>query len=81
MISSTVEAVFENGVFRPLTSLEFFIPEGQHLKISVETENVKDDILDLATRVYAGLSEQQIDEIETIALDRTHFFNQGKCTE
>jgi len=32
MTNSTVEAVFENWVFRPLISLEFLIPEGQHLK-------------------------------------------------
>ncbi|HAI69293.1 MAG TPA: hypothetical protein DCM38_07655 [Gammaproteobacteria bacterium] len=80
-MSSTFDAVFENGVFRPLTSLDFLIPEGQHLKISFESEKGSDDILNLATRVYAGLSAHQIDEIEKIALDRTHFFNQGQCTE
>jgi predicted DNA-binding antitoxin AbrB/MazE fold protein len=78
MTSSTVEAVFENGIFRPLISLEFLIREGQHLKISIETTNCPDDILNLATSVYSGLSELQINEIEQIALDRTHFFNQGK---
>ncbi len=75
MISSTIEAVFENGAFRPLTSLKLLISEGQHLKISIETNS--DDVLNLATSVYAGLSKQQIDDIEEIVLDRTHFFNQG----
>ena len=32
-----------------------------------------DEILDLAGQVYAGLSEQDIDGVERIALDRSNF--------
>ena len=32
-----------------------------------------DKILDLAGQVYAGLSEQDIDGVERIALDRSNF--------
>ena len=81
MNNLTVEAVFENGVFRPLTPLKFLIPEGQYLTISLKTENDPNDLLNLVTQVYACLSEQQINEIEKIALDRTHFFNQEKGTK
>ena len=33
-----------------------------------------DEILALATQVYEGLSEEEIDEIERIILDRRDFF-------
>jgi len=32
-----------------------------------------DEILDLAGQVYAGLSEQDVDDVERIALDRSNF--------
>ena len=32
-----------------------------------------DEILGLAGQVYAGLSEQDIDDVESIALDRSNF--------
>ena len=32
-----------------------------------------DEILDLAGQVYAGLSKQDIDDVERIALDRSNF--------
>lgn len=81
IISPSVEAVFERGVFRPVVPIHFSIPEGKRLKIHVETESYSNDVLELASRVYDGLSEQEIDEIEQIALDRTHFFNKGTRTE
>ncbi len=33
-----------------------------------------DEILNLAAQVYEGLSPEDIDEIERLALDRSHFF-------
>ncbi|MEN8219108.1 MAG: antitoxin family protein [Pseudomonadota bacterium] len=81
MISPSVEAVFEQGVFRPLTPIQFLIQEGQPLKINIETKSDCNDVLKLATSVYDGLSEPEIDNIEQIALDRTHFLNEGKHTE
>ncbi|KHD08043.1 hypothetical protein PN36_19675 [Candidatus Thiomargarita nelsonii] len=70
-MSASVEAVFEQGVFRPLTP----IPEGKPLKINIETKSDCNDVLKLARSVYEGLSEPEIDDIEQIALDRTHFLN------
>jgi len=32
-----------------------------------------DEILGLAAQVYAGLSEQEVSDVEKIALDRSHF--------
>jgi len=78
---TSVEAVFEQGVFRPLTPIPFLIPEGQPLKINIETKSDCNDALKLATNVYNGLSKSEINEIEQIALDRTHFLNEGKRSE
>jgi hypothetical protein len=39
----------------------------------VEERLSPDEILDLAHQVYEGLSDEEIAEIEAIALDRTNF--------
>ena len=69
------DVVYEKGVFRPVNAetLPFF--EGQSLKLSLESIQ-GEDILALARRVYEGLSEKEIDEIEAIALDRSHFYSE-----
>lgn len=70
----TVEAVYKNGVFKPLIPPE--IPNGQQVRLEIETlaQPSADDLLELAGQVYQGLSEKDIDEIETIALHRRDFF-------
>lgn len=40
----------------------------------MESEEAPNDVLALAGQVYAGLSEEEIDEVERIALDRRPFF-------
>jgi len=47
--------------------------EGQQVGITVNTEATPDDVLASSERVYAGLSEEEIDAIERIALDRDTF--------
>jgi len=74
MQEKTCEAIFEKGVFRPLSSLEIVIPEGQRVKLIVEPIEFPDNILKQATSVYDGLSEEQINEIEQIILSRENFF-------
>ena len=68
-----IDAIYENGTFRPMQPNIIEISEGTHVRITVddETEPVA---LKLATCVYDGLSEEDIDEIEQIALDRSNFF-------
>lgn len=75
MPKQTLDAVFENGVFRPLKAPGASIPEGQQVRLVVETAPPPKDVLALATQVYEGLSEAQIDELEQIALDRHNFFS------
>ena len=67
------EAVYENGIFRPVAPVAPELTEGQHVRLVVETDT-PEDILRLAAEVYAGLSEQEVDRIEQVALDRSAFF-------
>ncbi len=73
-IIETLKAVFEEGKFRLLEPSEIQLAEGQRVRITVETDVTPDDVLALAEQVYAGLSEEEIDAIERIALDRGTFF-------
>ena len=74
-MSQIVDAVFERGVFRPLATPDVPIVEGQHVRLIVDTLDVRPaEMLEAAAQVYAGLSEREIDEIEQIALDRRDFF-------
>ena len=75
-MKQTINAIYENGVFRPLKSPE--ISEGQQVRLIVETTSdlTPEDLLELAAQVYQGLSAEQIDEIEQIALKRGDFFGE-----
>lgn len=76
MLTLTFDAVFEQGAFRPLKPFsESSIPEGQTVRLRVEPVELPNEVLQLATSVYAGLSEQEITEIEKIILNREHFFD------
>jgi len=71
MTSETIEAVFEHGAFRLLRPPNIPLHDGQQVRLVVETEESPDAILTLAADVYAGLSLQEISEIERITLQRT----------
>ena len=77
MPRETLEAVYEDGVFKPLSHPK--LNEGQQVRlIAEETSGVRPEhILDLAAQVYQGLSQEEIAEIEKIALDRRNFSGHG----
>ena len=66
--------MFENGLFRVLTPLALPLVEGQHVQLLLEVADMPNDPLALAFHVYDGLSEQEIADIEAVALDRSAFF-------
>ena len=72
-MKATVEAVFENGVFKPVSRPQ--IPEGERVRITVERlgQPTPDEILQLATHVYAGLSPGDVEDIEEMARRRALF--------
>ena len=68
-----IDAIYENGAFRPIGHDAVAIANGQRVRLTVDDE-FEPEALRLAMSVYDGLSEKDIDEIERIALDRSHFF-------
>lgn len=72
-IAQSMDAVYERGVFRPLRDPH--LAEGQAVRLIVmRPPYAPGEMLELAAKVYDGLSESEIDEIERIALDRSNFF-------
>ena len=76
-MAQIIDAVYEHGTFRPITPSAVPLSEGQQVRLVVET-NSPDDILALASQVYDGLSEQDVNEVERVALDRSAFFTGPK---
>ncbi len=70
-MKTTIEAIFEDGVFKPVMPLE--LPEGLRVQITVESVPgfAPEDILRMAADVYRGLSSVDIDEMAF----RQMFFN------
>jgi predicted DNA-binding antitoxin AbrB/MazE fold protein len=72
-MTQTLEAIYENGNFRPLKAPQ--LAEGQLVQLVIQSPAATspDDILAIAASVYEGLSEPEIQAIEQIAGDRTNF--------
>jgi hypothetical protein len=84
----TVKATYEGDVLRlhqplPLNEQQrvwvIVIPWPESTSPTPETPPAHetlspDEILNLAGQVYEGLSPEDVDEIERLALDRRHFF-------
>ena len=77
-MTQTIEAIYQNGIFKPLNPIPESISEGEKVKLVVETEEDVNPIIKLAENFYEGLSEEDIDEIERIALDRSNSFGGRK---
>jgi len=73
-MKETIDAIYENGVFRPLKRPN--VLDGIKVRLEIEklSESNVEGMLELAAQVYNGLSNEQIDEIEQIAFDRGDFF-------
>ena len=69
------DAVYENGVFRPVGTESLPYYEGQAIKLSLDSVG-REDIMELAKHFYDGMSENEIDGIEAIILDRSHFYSE-----
>jgi len=76
-MTQTIEAIYQNGIFKPLGPVSQDLSDGEKVTLVVETEG-ENPIMKLAENFYEGLSEEDIDEIEKIALDRSNFFGERK---
>lgn len=75
-MTQTLDAIFKDGTFKPLDNGSLPFSEGQRVKLTVEVPTEKrDDLLGLAGEVYEGLSDKDIEEVESIALKRGSFFH------
>jgi predicted DNA-binding antitoxin AbrB/MazE fold protein len=72
-VKASVDAVFQDGVFKPVSPPG--LPEGERVRLTVErvAQTKPEDILKLASRVYEGLSQGDIDEVEDMARHRALF--------
>lgn len=74
-MTQTIEAVYQNGMFKPIGSLKAELEEGSKVLINVESFSDRARrVIELTENFYEGLSEADIEEIEKIALDRSNFF-------
>jgi len=72
----TIKARYHDGVLQPLEPL--ILADEAEVQLTVETESTVsvDDILQRATRVYQGLTSDEIAQVENIALNRQQFFRE-----
>lgn len=68
-----VEAIYEDGVFRPLGTEDTHLSDGTKVRLTIEqgAGTSQTSILDLAAAVYEGLKKDEVLQIEQIANDGT----------
>jgi len=76
-MTKDVDAIYEDGAFRLVGDADIPLADGTRVRLSVEPLGPAkvDNVLELAAKVYAGLSSEDVAEIEEIATDRSHFFS------
>ena len=75
-MTKTIDAIYENGVLRPLEPVDMEEHTRVRITLEVEAERKKkiEEILELAWKSYEGLSEEQISIMENARLSKTLFF-------
>ncbi len=69
-MNQTIEAVFEDGVFKPLGEIFREIKEGEKVKIVIKPlDHVEETGVDPTEKYFKGLSEDDIDQVITHALE------------
>lgn len=81
MAGQTALAIFENGMLRLLEPESLDLPEGQPVRLTIEVLDRADYVLALAQQVYAGLSEEQVTEIESVILRPGPWFRWNALNE
>lgn len=68
-----LEAVYSNGVLRPLEPLNLSDNQRVMITIRFSAPEEPDEALSAWQQVYGEFSEEDIAEVERIVLDRSHF--------
>lgn len=75
-MTQTIEAIYQDGIFKPLNPISDELADGEMVEITIKDKRLSpDEMLKLAGEVYEGLSDEDVKEIEQIALDRSNFFS------
>jgi predicted DNA-binding antitoxin AbrB/MazE fold protein len=71
-----IDEIYENGILKPLEALD--LPEHQRVRLTIHEPIVEspDETLEAWHQVYEGCAEEDIVQIEAIALDRSRFMRQ-----
>lgn len=70
MKPETIEAIYEDGGFRPVAPADLKLAEGQKVRLVVEPIAEPDHLLALAAQVYEGLTADEIESVERHARRR-----------
>ena len=75
-MARVVEAIYEDGMLKPLERLD--LPEHQRVRITIHEPIVEspEETLEAWHQVYEGCTDEEIAQIEAIALDRSRFMRQ-----
>ena len=75
-MARVVEAIYENGTLKPLETLD--LPEHQRVRITIHEpiDESPEETLAAWQQVYEGCADEEIAQIEAIALDRSRFMRQ-----
>jgi predicted DNA-binding antitoxin AbrB/MazE fold protein len=73
-----VDAIYEGGVFRPVLPLD--LPSGERVRVEIDVPPKVDvgAMLALAHKVYEGLTQEEIADMEKVILDRSNS-SRGEC--
>ncbi len=78
LMEENVDAIYSNGTFQPVHKADIALPDGARVRLTVEpvSQDEGTNVLDLAAKVYTGLSDEDVADVERTATDRTNFFSQ-----
>jgi len=75
-MTRVLEAVCEEGVLKPLADPGLAEHQRVVVEIRLPSESTAESELEEWHRVFEGLSDAEIAEVETIAIDRNRFYRE-----
>ncbi len=77
-MKQTIEAIYRNGVLTPLEPLS--LTDEQRVRITIDVPDLEQTrrSIEAWQAVYEGLSDEEVAEIEAIALEGTHFMREPR---
>ncbi|MBX3052107.1 MAG: DUF104 domain-containing protein [Caldilineaceae bacterium] len=92
MSVQTIDAIYEKGIFRILSPRKVALTDGQAVRLTLEVTDVEVEVegegegevsplLQCALHIFDGLDEDDVEEVERIALARQPFFSARAAIE